>query len=132
MTYSYNSERYNHSIRNSCNSRKTMIWAPDWFLEKATHVYTQTFPRKHRERERAHMIIYLFPNWTKKRQHNSLKGCFGSGGKISKDCSQSILYMRDKEGYGWETKWKTIHLLQEFAEQFHLAEFHPFTHVFRS
>ena len=36
---------------------KLLIWAPDWFLEKATHVYTQTFPHKHRERE--HMITLL-------------------------------------------------------------------------
>ena len=63
-----------------------VIWAPDWFLEKATHVYTQTFPHTHTERERENMIIYLFPNWTKKRQHNSLKGCVFLG-KISKDCS---------------------------------------------
>lgn len=47
---------------------KLLIWAPDWFLEKATHVYTQTFPHKHRERESIWLYTYFL---TEQRKGNT-------------------------------------------------------------
>lgn len=81
MTYSYNSERYNHSIRNSCNSGKTTDLST-WLVLRESNTCIHTDVPTQTQRESIWLYTYFLTEQRKGNTTLSRAVFWGGGGGI--------------------------------------------------